>query len=180
MWKLQFSSSSSSLPISFFFSLTQLENYMVYMNCPTYTCIKHLLYYSRCSFSGLELHVHYDWWVIALALHCGFFPIRRFVHRSTHISSITQKLWPPEVYQDWSMLIRSGTTGCRCDACAGVLESGCGNAQNVCFSFSLWSTQPHYQTPTFWKHSSYDRRLMAPNIHGKLFAIHYFLHFLNL
>ena len=77
----------------------------------------------------LEQHVSYDWQAIAPSTHHDNFLIYNFVDTS----SITQKLWPPAVYQAGNTQIRSGRTKCVCGACVGVSESGCGNLQNVCF-----------------------------------------------
>ena len=55
---------------------TKLKNYRAYMNV---LHTKRLLYYWRCSFSGLEPRVNYGWWVMAPnTLHCHF-PIFHFV-----------------------------------------------------------------------------------------------------
>ena len=63
----------------------------------------------------------------------------------TCISNITWKLWPPEVYQICSIQLIGGWTGCGCGISVGVSESGYGDAQNVCFLFSVLPTctQPH-------------------------------------
>ena len=55
-----------------------------------------------CSFLSLELHVSYSGWAMALNMHHSLFPMHHFVH----ISIITRKLWPPEVFQAFSRQIK--------------------------------------------------------------------------
>ena len=66
--------------------------------------------------------------------HHGHFPIGNFVH----VSSITQKLLPSEIYRACSMRIRSDRTGCGCGVFMDVSESGCGNVQNFFFLFQSY------------------------------------------
>ena len=48
------------------------------------------LYYRRCFFSRLELHMSYDWLVMVPNTHHGLFPTCYFVHTYTHILKTTQ------------------------------------------------------------------------------------------
>ena len=65
-----------------------------------------------------------------------------------HISSITQKLWPPEVYQACSTQIKSGRTGCQCDIC-GVTFVACQGVNMAMYKniSLLYHSYPHNQVP---------------------------------
>ena len=97
------------------------------------------------------------------------------IHNFVDISSITQKLWPPEVYQACSMQIRRGRTGCRCGAYVGLSESGCGKFKMFAFFFSLAyiTTSPDI---TFWKHALRGWWATAPNMHCTGLAMCDFVH----
>ena len=90
-------------------------------------------------------------------MHGCLFPIHRFVH----ISSVNQKLWPPEVYQACSTEVRSGTANCVCDAYVSVSGSGCGKAENDSVPFSLSSTQLNDQTLRFENFQAMTSNLQA-------------------
>ena len=57
-------------------------------------------------------------------------PLTHYSQDSDHcvqVSSMTQKLWPTEVFQPCNIQIRSGRTGHECGMCGFFLVIGCGN-----------------------------------------------------
>ena len=94
-WKLWFVPSSS---LVFFLSSThtQLGSYRMYTN-DLHT--KQLLYYQRCFFSCLELHVSYDWWGTAPNTHGGLLLV-------CHFLCMVQT--EEEGFSDWAHVLNEG------------------------------------------------------------------------
>ena len=87
------------------------------LNCREYTNVlqtKWSLYYYRCFRFGLELYVSYmyDSWAAALNKYDNWVPNKPYFPGFK---------WPLEVYQAYSIQIRSGRTGCGCGVCLGVV-----------------------------------------------------------
>ena len=55
--------------------------------------IEWLLYYCKCSYSGLELHARYNWQVKAPNTHSSLFLIRQFVRTYTSNSKTAGRTW---------------------------------------------------------------------------------------
>ena len=117
VWKFWF--------VLFFFFLSHAyhTSYMVYTND---LHIKWLLYYWRWAIFGLGLHVSYDWQATAQIYIMVSF---QYTTLCT-ISSISQKLWPPEV---WCIQYMS--------VLESVSESGCDKGTNLFFFFKPLSMQ---------------------------------------
>ena len=111
--------------------------------------IKWILYYSRCSFSGLEPYVSCNWWVTALIMRRGLLSIGHFVHSSGIYNLETMATWSPPgcmVVHKSKLLYR---TRHECDVFLDVSGSGCGIIQNAYFSVWILCTQLHSLTPHF-------------------------------
>ena len=61
--------------------------------------IKQLLYYQRSSFSGLELHVCYNWQVMAPNMHCILFSMHSVCTYTKNLKT-TGCTWPLYITND--------------------------------------------------------------------------------
>ena len=88
----------------------------------------------------------YDWWATALNTHQSHFSIHNFVH----ISSVTQELWPHQVYQTCSMRIKSGgqVVGVECLRVCQKVGVAIYNTFVFFFNLTYMTTFPD---ATFWK-----------------------------
>ena len=83
--------------LSFSSHITQNPRAYTYTNV---LHIKQLLCYQRCSFSGLELHVSYNWQVTAPNMLCSPFSVCHFVHTYTHNLKIRSRIWTFHISND--------------------------------------------------------------------------------